>query len=294
LYTIRQLEIFLSLCKSEKVKDVATEFNMSQSAVSMSIKELEKIVSQPLFDRVGKRLVVNDRGRYLYDNTHILVTNLRTVFTNFNEYKDSGNIKIFASLTIANYWLAPIISSFSTHYKNAHFNIHASNTKEVLAAVHEGVCDVGFVEGTVKDLDTECIDVQSDKLIFVTSDREFASQPRQLSELFEHEWILREEGSATRDIFIEMLGSQSKLLTIAYELEQYESIKQFLLHNPSLISCIPYISVAMEIEQEALFSIDVLDVNLYRSFKMVFRHEKQMTPLLERFKQYVIHNVSDD
>jgi len=65
MYSIKQLELFISLARTQRVVETAKEYEMSQSAVSMSTRELEKELGEPLFDRIGKKLILNDRGHLL-------------------------------------------------------------------------------------------------------------------------------------------------------------------------------------------------------------------------------------
>jgi len=64
--TLRQMEIFLNVVNSGHLTNVAKQMKLSQSAVSMSIKELENILGRPVFDRINKKLVLNEVGRAFY------------------------------------------------------------------------------------------------------------------------------------------------------------------------------------------------------------------------------------
>ena len=64
-YTLRQLEIFVAVCRLENVSKAADLLCLSQSATSTSLGELEKQFSIKLFDRIGKSLCINDAGKRL-------------------------------------------------------------------------------------------------------------------------------------------------------------------------------------------------------------------------------------
>ncbi len=63
--TLRQMEIFLNVAREGHLTNVAKAMGLSQSAISMSIKELENILGNPLFDRINKKLILNEMGRSL-------------------------------------------------------------------------------------------------------------------------------------------------------------------------------------------------------------------------------------
>ena len=63
--TLRQLQIFIAVAESGSTAAAAELVALSQSAASASLKELENLLHTELFDRVGKRLALNDNGRQL-------------------------------------------------------------------------------------------------------------------------------------------------------------------------------------------------------------------------------------
>ncbi|MEO6354804.1 MAG: LysR family transcriptional regulator, partial [Burkholderiaceae bacterium] len=63
--TLRQLQIFLAVCDSGSTSAAAQAIALSQSAASAALNELEQLLDTRLFDRVGKRLLLNDNGRLL-------------------------------------------------------------------------------------------------------------------------------------------------------------------------------------------------------------------------------------
>lgn len=64
--TLRQLEVFTEVLKSGSTTQASVVLALSQSAVSAALADLEGQLGVQLFDRVGKRLVINEHGRLLY------------------------------------------------------------------------------------------------------------------------------------------------------------------------------------------------------------------------------------
>src|SRR5262249_59415530 len=63
--TLRQLQIFAAVATSGSTIAAAERIALSQSATSSAINELERLLALKLFDRSGKRLLLNDNGRAL-------------------------------------------------------------------------------------------------------------------------------------------------------------------------------------------------------------------------------------
>ena len=64
-FSLKQLEVFLAVANHENVSVAARELAMSQSAASTALKELEQRFELQLFDRIGKRLQLNEAGSAL-------------------------------------------------------------------------------------------------------------------------------------------------------------------------------------------------------------------------------------
>ena len=62
---IRNLNTFLHVAALENVTKAGAELGYSQSAVSVQIRQLEKELGRPLFDRIGKNVYLTDFGRAL-------------------------------------------------------------------------------------------------------------------------------------------------------------------------------------------------------------------------------------
>ncbi len=62
---LRQLEVFVATARGGSTRGAADRMARSQSAASAALAELEAAIGAPLFDRVGRRLVLNESGRAL-------------------------------------------------------------------------------------------------------------------------------------------------------------------------------------------------------------------------------------
>ncbi len=92
--TLRQMEIFLNVVEQGSLTVVARKMKMSQSAISMSIKELESVIKRPLFDRFNKKLILNDTGRSFYKSIEPIYRHLEDIENEFINTKDKGSIKV--------------------------------------------------------------------------------------------------------------------------------------------------------------------------------------------------------
>jgi len=279
--TLRQMQIFLNVVKSGHLTNVAKEMSLSQSAISMSIREMENILGRPIFDRINKKLVLNEVGRAFHQEIDPLFKKLSDIEYEFKNSENKGMIRVGASTTIVDYLMPSIICSYMSSYPDVKITLKEGNTKEITKMVKEGSLDVAFVEGLVTGSDIIKEKVGVDELIVVTADKQLAEE-RSLEALASNRWILREEGSGTREVFLNYIKDKVDHLNIFFELGHTESIKSILMHRECL-TCISKISVENELNEEKLYRVKVKNFECKRDFLMIYHKDKYHSTLFEKF-----------
>jgi DNA-binding transcriptional LysR family regulator len=279
--TLRQMEIFLNVVASGHLTNVAKEMNLSQSAISMSIKELENILGRPVFDRINKKLVLNEVGRAFHKEIDPIFKKLSDIEYEFQNSENKGMIRVGASTTIVDYLMPSIICSYMSSYPDVKITLKEGNTKEITEMIQNGEIDVGFVEGFVSGSDIIKEKIGVDELIVVTSQKELC-KPCYIDELAEKRWVLREEGSGTREVFLNYIKEKVDNLNIFFELGHTESIKSILM-NRECLTCISKISVEGELRDEKLYRVPVKNFECKRDFLMIYHKDKYHSTLFEKF-----------
>jgi len=279
--TLRQMEIFLNVVSSGHLTNVAKEMKLSQSAISMSIKELENILGRPVFDRINKKLVLNEVGRAFYKEIDPIFKKLSDIEYEFKNSENKGMIRVGASTTIVDYLMPSIICSYMSSYPDVKITLKEGNTKEIVEMIKDGIIDVAFVEGLVTGPEIIKEKIGVDELIVVTANEEL-SKPCYIDELADKRWVLREEGSGTREVFLNYIKDKVDNLNIFFELGHTESIKSILL-NRECFTCISKISVKSEIAEGKLFKADVKNFDCKRDFLMIYHKDKYHSTLFEKF-----------
>lgn len=292
MYTLKQLELFLDLGKSERIIDTAKRFDLSQSAVSMAIKELERLLDGPLFERIGKRLVLNGRGAMLMRSAAVHVDALHSLYEQMRSDSLRGELRLAASVTIAEYFIPSLISSYMDENRLVSISLKSANTAEVISKVTSGEVDIGFIEGDgrLEEIDSRIL--MRDELVVVSSDAELASKgPWFIDQLSKRPWIMREKGSGTRSVFLKAIAPVDQELNVVMELEHIESIKNFLICKPEYVTVLPRVSVKRELEEGRLFEIGIRAHRFERDFTMISRSQQSPLPLQQHFQAYLLSSI---
>lgn len=279
------MEIFLNVVESGHLTNVAKEMQLSQSAISMSIKELESILGRPVFDRINKKLILNEVGRAFHKEIFPLYKKLLDIEYEFKNSLNKGMIRVGASTTIVDYLMPPIICNYMNNYPDVKISLKEGNSKEIIKLVKAGEIDIGFVEGVVSDHEIIKEHIGIDELIVVTADPTMNDDSYYIDSLSKKRWVLREEGSGTREVFLNYIKEKTEPLNIFLELGHTESIKSILLHHHCL-TCISKIAVQDEVRDGLLQQVKLKNFECKRDFLMIYHKDKYHSGLFEKFAYF--------
>lgn len=292
--TFRQLELFLALAKTPHVRKVAEQHFLTQAAVSSALKELENEVGVPLFDRLNRRLVLNENGRALSERIAPLMQQFHDSIGLFNGERMSGHMHIGASATISDYILPQLIFRFRDKYPDVLITTTSGNSSEITHAVESGKLDMGFVEGQFQSPVVVAAALGMEDMVVVTSNAAFAEKgPYDMETLLDKRWLLRERGSGTRDNFLHGLGDIATRLNIFLEFDHTESVKR-VLRNPDTLSCMSPYAIELELRQKRLFKVPIRNLTFQRRFYRLLHRDKYETRPMITFSNMVQEALNDE
>jgi DNA-binding transcriptional LysR family regulator len=227
-FTLRQLEIFLAIARHDNLGRAAGDLNLSQSAASDALRELEHQFDVQLFDRVGKRLQLNDFGRFLQPRAEELLSRAQALEQALAAHEGVGSLKVGATLTIGSALAIPLISQYRQRYPTSRISLEVANTEQISQKVANFELDIGLIEGEINNPVLEITRWRDDKLVLFASPTHVLATKAMLDtqDLRETGWILRETGSGTRQTFDRVMHDILPDLHIVLELQQTEAILQ--------------------------------------------------------------------
>ncbi|KFL34076.1 MULTISPECIES: LysR family transcriptional regulator [unclassified Sulfurospirillum] len=285
--TFQELRLFYYLCEDSHISNLAQKLGITQSAISLAIKSLESHIGEPLFDRIGKKLVLSETGKLFREKTHAHFLALNDAEDFFRNTKVSGILNIASSKTIGDFITPQIVFDFLAQHEHVKIQKDIQNSAQIIQMVKNATIDIGFIESSCDEADLCKEVIGDDQLIVVSSDPCLAEGTFFIDELFHKKWILREKGSGTREVFLEALGEIAKDLTIFMEFSEFEEAKTILLNNPQTITCLSKVAVANELKRGELFEVTLVNLKMDRSFYLIYHKSKYQSRLFSEFKNFV-------
>ncbi|MDB6045614.1 MAG: LysR family transcriptional regulator [Gammaproteobacteria bacterium] len=285
--TLRQLQIFRVVADSGTTAAAAAAISLSQSATSAAINELERLLELQLFDRVGKRLQLNDNGRALLPQALASLDSAGWIERwALDRESQIGTLRIGASTTIGNYLLPAILAGFRDSLSEAarpnwHVQVAIANTAVIARQVAAFELDLGLIEGPCHEAELTVLPWLEDDLVVVAAARDpilprTRKRPVSLAALRQATWLLREEGSGTREIINQLLIPHLHHLRPGIQFGNPEAIKRAAASGLG-ITCLSRCVVEDLLNSGVLVAPPTELPQLTRRFYLVMHEKKQRT-----------------
>ncbi|MBB1201585.1 LysR family transcriptional regulator [Enterobacteriaceae bacterium 89] len=282
--TLRQLEVFAEVLKSGSTTQASQMLALSQSAVSAALTDLEGQLGVQLFDRVGKRLVVNEHGRLLYPRALATLEQATEIEQLFRE--DNGALRVFASSTIGNYILPEVIARYRRDFPSLPLELSVGNSQDVINAVSDFRVDIGLIEGPCHSADIIAEPWLEDELVvFAAPGSSLLEGEATFAQLAAAPWILREKGSGTRELVDYLLLSHLPEFHLGMELGNSEAIKHAVRHGLG-ISCLSRRVIAEQLDSGTLAEVKIPLPRLTRMLWRIHHRQKHVSNAMLRFLRY--------
>ncbi|MBC8610077.1 LysR family transcriptional regulator [Massilimaliae timonensis] len=282
--TIKHLKVFLVVAEEKNMSVAAGKLFLSQPTVSQTISEMEKHYGVKLFERYPKTLYLTEAGERLKGYAQHIVASFDRLDQIMAQAAEEKQLRIGASVTVGNCIISELADQLKQEFPNIRTFIRVDNTRVIENQLLQNQLDVAVVEGEIKSTEILTKPVIDDCMVLVCSrfhpfaDRRHVS----LRELAEEQFILREEGSGTRELFESKMKAEGVPVHVCWECSNLGSIKQALLHNHGL-SVLSARLVADELRSGELCVVKIEDCVWKRRFCTAIHKNKHLTEELEVF-----------
>lgn len=287
--SLRQLHIFTAIAQEGSTAAAAKYIALSQSATSAALKGLEEILGVQLFDRVGKRLVLNENGRLLLPQARQMLDTANTIEQQFKPTQSPGvGLHIGASTTIGIYLLPRLLSLPMP--ASSPPRVMVANTANIAAAVARFDLDVGLIEGPCHEDELVVEPWIEDEMVLVCAPHHpilpaSPSTPISVNALRNAQWLLREQGSGTQEAVAQLLLPHLHQLRPSIEFSNSEAIKQAAIAGLG-ITCLSRSIVHSALRTDELVELTTTLPYLSRRFYLIHHQNKTLSLQLTAFLEH--------
>ena len=288
--TLRQVEIYLAVCRLRSYSRAAEELRLTQPAVSAQIRQLEQLVGEPLLNYVGKQVSLTPAGEVLEHAALDLQQRLVSVEMELAELQGlvQGTLAIAAESS-AQYFLPAIFARFRTLHPAVDLRLEIVNHAAALRRLGENRDDL-VVMGLVPDNRAfSFVPFRENRLVAVSGAQHKLAGRSGLSvhDLADEMLLVREPGSGTRRIFEEYCLEQGVRFEHTQQLGSLEAVRAGVIAGLG-VAVLPIDACAGELAAGQINELDLPGFPLRRSWCAIYPRGKHLAPVGQRFLAHLV------
>ncbi|MBQ8202660.1 MAG: LysR family transcriptional regulator [Clostridia bacterium] len=283
---IRNIKTFVRVAELKSFTKAANELSFVQSTVTMQIKQLEKELGYPLFDRIGKRVSLTYLGeRFLSYSYELLDVLGRASELDMDNEDIGGVLRIGVSESLLFGVIADILPDFKKRYKNLDIRIKTGHTPELIEELKQNGLDMVYVSTNFNtDPDLKCCYVRREKLVFLCSKEHKMAKRKKVpvKEIMEEEFLVTEREGICYGRLRELAAHNDTTFSPRIELDSVYVISN-LVEKGAGIAFLPEHSVSDMLKEGTLKIIDV-DTTTQVYYSQIFMHKgRWIAPFMSGF-----------
>ena len=282
---LRYLRTFKKVATFNSFSRAAENLHLAQSTISAHIKALEDELGVPLFDRLGRQVILTGAGELLFNQSkRLLAIEEETLaeITSYNEPK--GSLTMRVPQTISTYFLPCILKKYRTQYPKVHLEFIGC-TFGVERELKSGMIDLAFLMTDSfehPNLNSECL--RKEELLLVTHPQNpiLKQDSVGVKEIGGQTLLLAKTDCSYRKQLERMMAVEKVEPAMIFDFNSIEAIKQSVITGVG-ITLMPQIAVEDEIKTGKLAIIEHSSIHLNTSLFMIWHKDKWISPIFKSF-----------
>lgn len=292
--TVRHMKIFKTVCECGcSITKAAEKLNMTQPAVSLAVSELENYYGIKLFDRISRRLYLSEAGKMFLEYANTITLTFDDMEKRIRSWEKTGVVRVGASISIGAMLMPEYVKKFAAENPDTKVTVKINRSEELEALLFENKLDFALIEGIVHDQNLVYEDFMEDRLALVAG-KDFPKDTIKKEEIYAYDFLLREKGSGTREIF------ESTLTSVSCPLPEpaWESMSTAALINAAEaglgVAVVPYRMAVERLKSGSIREIHIENIKFTRKYKLVYHKNKKLSTTDRKFIEICRNTETED
>jgi DNA-binding transcriptional LysR family regulator len=287
---LHQLRIFCSVVEHGSHTKAAEALFMTQPAVSLQVRALERSLQVKLLEHFNQQVMVTEAGQALYQCAIPMLNAEAEAERVLTELKGAarGRLVVAANTTGGMYIIPPLLASYKEQHQSSELLLHIDATDRLIERARQGIIDLAFACGTIVQPELTVETIGTDTLTLILSSRHpLASQPSlTLEQVASLPFIVPESISRTRQFIEQVMRERGYSLKIVMHFQGTEPVKKAVESNLG-VAIVSRAAIVREVEAGVLRAMPIRDLELSRPFVMFYRQGKYFGPMAREFIAYM-------
>ena len=293
---LRQLEAFYLVVKKKSFTRAAEELNVTQPAVTIQVKSLEKSLNLKFFQQAGKRVQLNEAGELLYQYAEKIFDLVNEANEKMRDFKKlmRGTLQIGTTKNYARYIMPSLLSEFQRRFPRIKVILDEGNSEDMARSVIEKKNELALISQLNLDRKIKSIFFSTVEFVLVASPEHRFSQRNSVSlrELNGEPVILREKGSGSRAAILRKFQEYGIWPSVIIEASSLDFIVGYVKQNKG-VSFMFEPDIREELEKKTLKVIPIEEGNIIFFTDLIYHSEKSLSPPGQAFLKMVVELKRD-
>jgi len=299
-FSIRQLEVFVSVMETNSFSRAANDLALAQSTVSAHIKGLEDTLGVQLFVRSAKKQVSpTKRGKELYSYAKAIVEQCRVLESEVAEGPAQQELFLAASTDSFEYLLPGLMADYARLHPSCRFVLVNGDSTFVHEQLHNQSARIGFCGTALNRRELDYRAVCRDKLVMITPNtgRYQRMQQRGLygRDLLDEPMIERSQTSGTKkefDRYLENNGMSERKLRIVARMNQADAVKSSVVSGLG-VAIVSQMAAKKYESSGDLLVFDLDEEGAYRDIYLVYPKDLVFSKAEREFVSFAICHLKE-
>jgi LysR family transcriptional regulator, regulator for metE and metH len=168
---IRHLRLVVAVVEEGGLTRAGERLNLTQSALSHQLRQIEESLGVSLFTRAKKRMVLTDAGEELVQKARQILAEMSDLESNLRDRAlgRRGTLRLATHCYTCYEWLPPLLKRFYRSHPNVDVQITADATADPLAALCKGQIDLAILSGDVEEPNVDTFELFTDELLLLVA-----------------------------------------------------------------------------------------------------------------------------
>lgn len=256
------LKLFISVADEGRLTAAAEREHLALAAVSKRMSDLESLVGTTLLYRKPRGVELTPAGQAFLHHARRILDNVERLQAELSEYGEGvrGHVRIHSNTSAIIAFLPQDLSAFSRHYPEIKIDLQERVSSEIIAAVRDGLTDIGIFAGHVAAPDLQIIPYRRDRLVLVTPDKHPLAERSSIAfnEALAFDFIGLQQDASLQALLFEQASLSGKALRMRIQVRSFDAICR-MIHHGMGVGVLPEQTIHRELGDLQLKSIPLND-----------------------------------
>lgn len=293
--TLRQIEYVVATAETGQVSQAASRLNISQSAITIAIRQLENMLGTSLFIRQPNGMVLTNAGHHFLAHAYDILSSVEAA----REVRHwdsglSGTLNVAATYTIMSYFLPAKLQHFAKLYPNVRIQLKELSRSDVEKGLLDGSIDLAVL--IASNVRHEGIVVRhlfdSKRQLWISAEHELASREvMALRDLAQEKYVMLTVDEAA-DVAHDYWQQNGLTPNVVLHTTSIEAVRSMVGYNSGIAILSDMVYWPWSLERKRIVRIPVVPPPPSMGIGLAWQKARQLNELEKAFCDYLIQHTA--